>query len=216
MRTKEGSSDYRYFTEPDLVPMAFDEAWIEQARAAVPELPAARRSRYALLGVEPRTGEILAAADPEIRALFEAAVAGGCDPRMASNWTTGEVTGWLRREQKMLSTTGLDGSGLAELMGMIGSGRLSTSAAKNVLDGVLRGEGSPETVAVSRDLVQITDTEAIEAAVDEALASNPDAIDRLRAGEEKVIGFLVGQVMKVSQGKADPQMVNRVVRDRLG
>lgn len=215
MRTKEGSSDYRYFTEPDLVPMVIDEAWRERVRAAIPELPAQRRVRYAGSGVDANLAFVLAGADPSIRGLYDDAVAAGADAKAAANWATGEVTAWLRREETQLADTPLDGTALAALVGMIAGNEVSASAAKDVLDGVMRGEGDPRTVAEARDLLQLSDTGAIEAAVDEVLAANPDAVERFRSGEQKVVGFLVGQVMRATQGKAEPKLVNTLLMEKL-
>jgi aspartyl-tRNA(Asn)/glutamyl-tRNA(Gln) amidotransferase subunit B len=215
MRTKEGSSDYRYFTEPDLVPMVIDQAWLDAQRALLPELPAQRRSRYRAMGLEAHAAEVLTDSEPAIRRLFADTVAAGAEPKAAAVWSTGEVTGWLRKNATAPDRIPLTGADLAELVAMIGSGAVSSTAAKDVLDGMMRGEGSAATVAASRDLLQVSDTVALAAAVDEVLAANPDAIERFRAGESKLVGFLVGQVMRSTGGKADPQLVNRLLADRL-
>ncbi len=215
MRSKEGSSDYRYFIEPDLVPMEIDDHWQSRVRAALPELPATRRSRYAGLGLDPHLAEVLTGADSGLRDLFTATIDAGAGARAAATWVTGEVTAWLRREDKSIESSPLDGTGLAELVTMIESGDLSSSAAKDVLDGVLRGEGRPREVAASRDLLQVSDEGAIESAVDDVLSANPDAVERYRAGETKVTGFLVGQVMRATGGKADPKVVNRLLGEKL-
>lgn len=214
MRTKEGSSDYRYFAEPDLVPMRMDEEWVERIKATLPELPADRVERYVASGLDAGLASVLSRADFPMRALYESAVAEGADARSAANWITGEVTAWLRREDGADADDLLTGRQLAELIDLIDQGTVSSSAAKDVLDGVLSGEGDPGTVASSRDLLQISDTAAIEDAVDAVLADNPDALESLRSGERKVLGFLVGQVMKATQGKADPRLVNEVIRAR--
>ncbi len=216
MRTKEGSSDYRYFAEPDLVPMVFDDAWRSRQSSLIPELPSGRRVRYRALGIDAQVAAILTDADADIRELFDDAIAAGSDPRSAAVWVTGEVTGWLRREGVELPETPLLGRHLAELVGLVEDGTLSASGAKEVLDGVARGEGSPADVARSRDLVQVSDTGLIEAEVDAVLADNSDAVGRYRGGETKIIGFLVGQVMGRTQGKADPRLVNELLRAKLG
>jgi aspartyl-tRNA(Asn)/glutamyl-tRNA(Gln) amidotransferase subunit B len=215
MRTKEGSSDYRYFTEPDLVPMVIDADWQARIRATIPELPAERRSRYISAGVEPNQAGILAGAEGAIRTLYDEAVAAGADPKAACIWATGEITAWIRREERLLSDTPMTGAVLAALTAMIADGQISSSAAKDVLDGVMRGEGEPHSVAEARDLLQISDTGAIEAAVDQVLAANPDAVERYRGGEHKVVGFLVGQVMRATQGKAEPKLVNGLLMEKL-
>lgn len=215
MRTKEGSSDYRYFVEPDLVPMVIDQKWRERVMTSLPELPAARRHRYLEMGLDGHLAQVLTGADPAIRGLFADTVAAGAEVRPAAGWVTGEVTAWLRREGADLASNPLGGPMLAGLLAMIGDGRLSSTAAKEVLDGMMSGEGGAETVAATRDLLQVSDTDAIGEAVDRVLAANPDAIERFRDGEQKVIGFLVGQVMRATGGKADPQVVNRLLTERL-
>jgi aspartyl-tRNA(Asn)/glutamyl-tRNA(Gln) amidotransferase subunit B len=216
MRSKEGSSDYRYFAEPDLTPMEMDEAWVERVRATLPELPAKRVERYVTSGLDESIAGVLSGAVVPMRELYESAVAQGADARAAANWVTGEITAWQRREDADTDEVPLSGAQLAELIGLIDEGMVSTSAAKDVLEGVLAGEGDPGEVARSRDLLQISDASAIEEAVDTVLADNPDALASLQAGEEKVLGFLVGQVMRATQGKADPKLVNEVIRARAG
>ena len=172
MRTKEGSSDYRYFTEPDLVPLVVTPAWREEIRATLPELPHQRAARYVDLGVDRQTAGALSSADGMFRQLFEETVAAGAEPRSAGNWITGEVVAWMRRED--VEEIAVEASAIAEMIGMIDANELSTSAAKEVLDGILRGEGGAREVAESRDLLQMTDTGAIESAVDAVLADNAD------------------------------------------
>ncbi|HXV71185.1 MAG TPA: Asp-tRNA(Asn)/Glu-tRNA(Gln) amidotransferase subunit GatB [Acidimicrobiia bacterium] len=216
MRTKEGSSDYRYFTEPDLVAMVMDDQWVDEVRDQLPELPATRRSRYIEAGLDDDLAGVLSGSAKELRDVYDEAVAIGAAHRAAANWLTGEVTAWLRRTETGAGELPLTGAQLAELVAVVDDGTVSSSAAKEVLEGVLAGEGDPRGVAESRDLVQISDTGALEEAVDEVLAANPDAIESYQAGEEKVVGFLVGQVMRATQGKADPQLVNEMLREKLG
>ncbi|MEX1125745.1 MAG: Asp-tRNA(Asn)/Glu-tRNA(Gln) amidotransferase subunit GatB [Acidimicrobiia bacterium] len=215
MRIKEGSSDYRYFVEPDLVPMVLNREWVQQIRETLPELPAQRRERYRDDGLAEALAGVLSAADRALRHIYEDAVAGGADPKAAANWVTGEVIGWSRREDVDSSELQLDGVALAELVGMVGEGRISSSAAKDVLDGVLRGEGSPGQVAAARDLIQISDRTSLGALVAEVLEANPKAVEGYRGGDEKVVGFLVGQLMKATQGKADPRVVDELLREQL-
>jgi aspartyl-tRNA(Asn)/glutamyl-tRNA(Gln) amidotransferase subunit B len=215
MRTKEGSSDYRYFTEPDLVPMVMDESWVAEIRAGLPELPASRRARYVELGLDVELAAVLSDAPAPLRALFDEATSAGAPPRQTANWLTGEITGWLRRTDTEPSSLAVSGAQLAELVEMVDDGTVSSSAAKEVMEGVLDGEGDPRHVAETRDLVQISDTSALEAAVEEVLAANPDAVESFQAGERKVVGFLVGQVMRATQGKADPKAVNQILDEKL-
>jgi len=215
MRVKEGSSDYRYFTEPDLVPMVMSPEWVAQIRERLPELPASRRARYQSQGLDPRSAAVLSNLEGSLRSVYDGSVLSGAPPKAAANWLTGEVVGWLRKSDSDPSSIPLDGPTLAELISMVDDGSVSSSAAKEVLDGVLSGEGSPRSVAEQRDLLQVSDSDVLEAAVAEVLAANPRAIEEFRSGEEKVVGFLVGQVMKATQGKADPRAVNQMLRDRM-
>jgi aspartyl-tRNA(Asn)/glutamyl-tRNA(Gln) amidotransferase subunit B len=213
MRTKEGSSDYRYFTEPDLVPMHMDSTWVDDVRSSLPELPAARRARYVEAGLDVDLAGILSDVPAVLRGIFDEAVRAGAPAKSAANWLTGEVTAWMRRSGA--DAVSLSGAQLSELVALVDEGTVSASAAKEVLEGVLGGEGDPGQVAEARDLIQISDSSALEAAVDEALAANPDAVANYQAGEAKVVGFLVGQVMRVTQGKADPKLVNEILVKRL-
>jgi aspartyl-tRNA(Asn)/glutamyl-tRNA(Gln) amidotransferase subunit B len=214
MRVKEGSSDYRYFTEPDLVPMAMSPEWVAQIRDRLPELPADRRARYLSQGLDSGTAVALSNLDGALRTIYDEAVLTGAPARAVANWLTGEVVGWLRKSDSPTGEIVLGGADLAELVAMVEEGAVSTSAAKDVLDGVLSGEGPPRDVAERRDLLQLSDADALEAAVEDVLAAHPKARDDLLAGEEKALGFLVGQVMKTTQGKADPRAVNQILRDR--
>ncbi len=215
MRSKEESEDYRYFQEPDLVPLEIDAAWQERARAALPELPRARRARYADLGVDGETAGLLVSG-AGLGELFEGAVAGGADPRAVGIWLTGEVVAYLRRTGQTVADTALTADHLVELHAMVDGGRLSATAAKEVLGAVLDGEGDPGGVANARDLIQVSDVGALEQAVDEALAANGDAAAKLLGGDMKPLGFLVGQVMKATGGKADPRKVSELLRGRAG
>ena len=215
MRTKEGSSDYRYFVEPDLVPMVLDRQWVQRIRETLPELPAQTRERYRGDGLGHSLAGVLAAADPALRHIYETGVAQGADPKTAANWVTGEVIGWSRRHEVDPSGLQFDGTALAELVAMVGEGKISSSAAKDVLDGVLSGEGSPHQVAESRDLIQIGDKASLGAFVAEVLAANPRAVEGYQGGDVKVVGFLVGQVMRATQGRADPRLVDELLREQL-
>ena len=213
MCSKEESSDYRYFAEPDLLPLVFAADQVEALRAGLPELPAERRSRLEGLGVAPHTARALAQAEPELRRTFEEAVALGAPPAAAANWVAGELTAATRR----LETPAMvDGRSLFRLIEMTEEGRLSSSAAKEVLVEMLRSGDEAEAVATRLDLIQISDTSALEAAVSEVLDSQLEAVERYRSGEQKVLGFLVGLVMKTTGGKADPKLVNQILRQRLG
>ncbi|MCQ3803897.1 MAG: Asp-tRNA(Asn)/Glu-tRNA(Gln) amidotransferase subunit GatB [bacterium] len=215
MRTKEGSSDYRYFTEPDLAPMVFSESWVQEARSQIPELPARRRERYRHLGLNPGSARVLAGSEPDLRGLFEDAVESGAAPVPAANWVTGDITASLRRRNACLGDVPLHGEDLAALTAMVSQGRISARAARQVLEGVMDGEGSPTRVARARNLEQISDQAALEQVVEEVMSAHSQAVERYRSGEKKVRGFLVGQVMRATSGRADPRAVNQILSTRL-
>jgi aspartyl-tRNA(Asn)/glutamyl-tRNA(Gln) amidotransferase subunit B len=213
MRSKEESEDYRYFQEPDLVPIEVSPEWRDSVIAALPELPAAQRSRYRELGVDARVAAVLVA-DEALGELFESAMSQGGDPRLIGNWLSGEVVAWSRGENVAVAATALEASHLVELAGMVADSTLSASAAKKVLAGVLAGEGTPAEVAAARDLTQISDSSVIEAEVDAVLTAHPEAVAGIRGGDMKPIGFLVGQVMRATGGKADPKQVSTMIREK--
>lgn len=214
MRSKEESSDYRYFPEPDLVPIEVTTTWREAIREGSPELPAARRARYRDLGLDPASISVLVGGGTALTGLFEDAVATGADPQTVANWLTGEVAAFLRRESVALADTALTGRHLSELAGLYAGGDLSATAAKQVLVGVLSGEGSPMQVARARDLVQISDAGILATQIDRVLDDHPEEYRRLKEGDPKVIGYLVGQVMRISAGKADPKVVSTILREK--
>jgi len=213
MRSKEESEDYRYFQEPDLVPIEVDDPRRAEILASLPELPAAHRARLIAVGLDERTAGLVAA-DPGLARLFDAATAAGADARTVGNWLTGEVVAYGRREEIDVDATGLDAAHLVELSAMVAGSEVSATAAKDILEGVLAGEGTPREVAEARDLLQISDAGVIEDAVAEVLVEHPDALDKIRSGDMKPIGFLVGQVMRSTGGKADPAMVQKLIRER--
>lgn len=215
MRSKEESADYRYFQEPDLVPLHVDDAWRERVFASLPELPAARRSRLVASGIDRQAAATLGAA-ADLAAIFDAAVELGADGTTVANWLTGDVVAYLRRNEVELVETSLAPEHLCELAEMVTDSTLSSTAAKDVLGYVLAGEGTPAQVAAAHDLSQISDAGALEAEVDRVLAGNPDVFEKLRQGDMKPIGFVVGQVMKATRGKADPQLVSDLVRSKAG
>lgn len=213
MRTKEESEDYRYFQDPDLLPLEVSAEWRERVKASLPELPAQMRARFRNAGVDAVTAEILVDS-AELAELFEAAVAGGAPGKLIGNWLTGEAIAWSRREEIEVNESDLTAEHLIELAKMIEDGKLSSTAGKDVLTAAMAGEGAPHDIAAARDLLQVSDEGAIMEAVDMVLADNPDAVDKIAAGDDKPIGFLMGQVMRHMGGKADPTIVKQILRDR--
>ncbi len=215
MRSKEESSDYRYFPEPDLVPLEVTAEWRETIRASLPELPQAKRSRLLESGLDDGAASQLAA-DAGLAALFDGAVSAGADAKQVANWLTGEVVAFERRTEVGVADTPLTPAHLAELAAMVDNGTVSATAAKDVLAGVLEGEGAPGEVAAGRDLVQVTDETALSEAVAAVLAANADAAAKIAGGDNKPIGFLVGQVMAATGGKANPRRVSELIAEMAG
>ena len=214
LRTKETTEDYRYFPDPDLTPVAPDAAWIDQLRADLPELPAAQRARLAdQHGINAEQAATLVGID--LGGRFTEAVAAGAAPGEAANWLVNEVVAWSNEHDETPSEAPVTGAHLAELSGLVADGTLSKKLARQVLTGVLDGEGSPKEIAKTRGLEQISDTDAIATAVDEAIAADPAAAQKVRDGNDKAIGALVGAVMKATRGQANPGLVNQLLRDRL-
>jgi aspartyl-tRNA(Asn)/glutamyl-tRNA(Gln) amidotransferase subunit B len=213
MRTKEESEDYRYFQDPDLLPLEVTKVWQDEIRATIGELPAQARARFSDNGVDAETASILVD-DPNLSVMFTDTMMHNVSGRLVGIWLTGEVIAYLRRNEIALETTGLNAEHLASLATMVDSGELSSSAAKEVLIAVLDGEGSPGEIAEARDLLQVSDTGAIEEAVDAVLADNADAVEKIRGGDMKPFGFLIGQVMRHMGGKADPKVVRSVLEQK--
>jgi aspartyl-tRNA(Asn)/glutamyl-tRNA(Gln) amidotransferase subunit B len=213
LRAKEEVFDYRYFPDPDLVAIDPSASWVDQLREDLPELPAATRARLRDLDVDADRAATLVASG--LAGVLEAAVAAGAAGGDAAKWLTNEVLGWSNEHDVEPSDIALTGADLAELVGMVRDGTLSTKLERRVLDGVLAGEGTPSVVARSRGLEQVSDTGELERMVDEAIAAQPAAAQRVRDGNHKAIGALVGAVMKASRGQANPALVNELLRDRL-
>ncbi|HEX6256294.1 MAG TPA: Asp-tRNA(Asn)/Glu-tRNA(Gln) amidotransferase subunit GatB [Euzebyales bacterium] len=213
LRAKEEVFDYRYFPDPDLVAVEPSSEWVEQLRDALPELPAAARARLRTHGLDAvRAATLVSVGLAEV---FDAAVDAGAPVDDAGKWLTNEVLGWSNEHDVEPGALPLRGDDLAELVTMVGDGTLSTRLARQVLDGVLAGEGGPREVSRARGLEQVSDTGELERMVDDAIAAQPDAAQRVRDGNHKAIGALVGAVMKASRGQANPALVNELLRARL-
>jgi aspartyl-tRNA(Asn)/glutamyl-tRNA(Gln) amidotransferase subunit B len=216
MRSKETSDDYRYFPEPDLPPLHVDRAWLDELRAALPELPAARRSRYAsALGLSAYDAAVLVA-DGEAARLFEDTLATDADlaPKAVANWVTGEYLR-LRNATAREGAVRVDPGELGALIRLVDDGSISRANAKEVLEAHATDGRSVTAIVEDRGFSQISDTETVGKAVDEVLAANPAAVADYRAGKVQAIGFLVGQVMKATRGQANARIVRDAVRERL-
>jgi aspartyl-tRNA(Asn)/glutamyl-tRNA(Gln) amidotransferase subunit B len=217
MRSKEDAQDYRYFPDPDLLPLVIDEAWIDRVRAEMPALPEAQRARLVEVhGLSLQDAQALTASRATVD-YFDAMLAAlPGEAKLCANWLMGELSARLNREQIDLARAPIGAAQLAALLKRITDGTLSGKMAKDVFDAMWNGEGTADAVIAARGLAQISDTGAIAAIVDEVIAANPKSVEEFRAGKEKAFNALVGQVMKASKGTANPQQVNDLLRARLG
>jgi aspartyl-tRNA(Asn)/glutamyl-tRNA(Gln) amidotransferase subunit B len=219
MRTKEFADDYRYFPDPDLLPLVIDESWIEELRATLPELPQARKSRFiSQYDLSPYDAELLTSRK-DVADYFENAVAVHSNPKAISHWITGDLFRILKErkldERLCIENWPVAAADIGELVQMIDEGKISGKIAKTVFDELLDSGRSPRALVAEKGLDQVSDSGIIETAVRQVLTQHPKQVAEFHAGNEKVFGFLVGQVMKVTQGKANPQMVNEVLRHLL-
>ncbi|MCC7411340.1 MAG: Asp-tRNA(Asn)/Glu-tRNA(Gln) amidotransferase subunit GatB [Gammaproteobacteria bacterium] len=216
MRQKEEANDYRYFPDPDLLPVVLDTAYIERLRAALPELPNAKRKRFAQVYDLADSDTAFLTISRELADYFETAVAAaGGHAKLVANWIMTELTGAMNRDGLVLTDVRVGPAALGRLVARIADGTISGKIAKQVFERIWREGGEPDAIIGADGLRQLTDTGAIEALVDAVIARNPDQIAQFRAGKQKVIGFLVGQVLKSSGGKANPKTVNDLLRAKL-
>ena len=214
MRTKEDAHDYRYFPDPDLLPLELDEDFIEEIRAAMPELPEARRSRFIEeLGLSDYDAELLTA--ERARADYFEAAAAGRDAKQAANWVAGELLGRLNREGLEIEAAPIPAARLGELIDLVADGTLSGRMGREVFEAMWETGRPAAAIVEERGLKQISDTGALEGLVDELLTREADKAAEYRAGRTKLLGFFVGQVMKATGGKANPKVVNELLRTRL-
>jgi aspartyl-tRNA(Asn)/glutamyl-tRNA(Gln) amidotransferase subunit B len=217
MRTKEDAQDYRYFPDPDLLPLAVTEDHISEIGKTLPELPDARRERFVREYRLTAYDAALVAASRAAADYFEQlAKVSGADPKVCANWQTGELAAALNREAAPIESARIGAGMLAGLLRRVADGTVSGKMAKEVFDAMWNGEGSADEVIGRRGLRQISDAGEIERLVDEVLAANPKQVEDYRAGKEKAFNSLVGQVMKASRGKANPAQVNALLKTRLG
>jgi aspartyl-tRNA(Asn)/glutamyl-tRNA(Gln) amidotransferase subunit B len=216
MRTKEEANDYRYFPDPDLLPLEVDEVVIEQVRATLPELPDAKKRRFMEAhGLSAYDAGVLTASR-ELADYYEAVVAAaGGEAKLCANWVMGDLAGALNRDGKEITDSPVTASMLAGMLQRIFDGTISGKIAKDVFEAMWNGEGDADAIIDNKGLKQITDTGAIEAIIDEVIAANPHQVEQYRAGKDKLLGFFVGQVMKASKGKANPGQVNELLRSKL-
>jgi aspartyl-tRNA(Asn)/glutamyl-tRNA(Gln) amidotransferase subunit B len=215
MRVKEGSEDYRYFPEPDLVALYIDEEWKERVRATIPELPDQRKKRYVEeLGLPEYDAKVLTITK-EMADFFEATVANGADPKLASNWLMVEVSAYLNAEQKELHEVALTPENLAGMIKLIQNGTISSKIAKKVFKELIEKGGDAEQIVKEKGLVQISDEATLRKIVLEVLDANPQSVEDFKNGKDRAIGFLVGQIMKATKGQANPPLVNKLLLEEI-
>ena len=215
MRVKEGSDDYRYFPEPDIVPMIISDEWMEEVRKTIPELPDARQRRYQEeLGLPAYDAHVLTLTK-EMSDMFEQTVALGADPKLASNYLMVDVNAYLNKVQQELKDTALTAEGLAGMIKLITDGTISSKIAKKVFAELIEHGGDAAQIVKEKGLVQVSDSGQLLAWVNEALDNNPKSIEDYKNGRDRAIGFLVGQIMKASKGQANPQMINKMLLEEI-
>jgi len=215
MRGKEEAHDYRYFPDPDLVRILIDDEWKARVRASIPELPDARKARYvAELGLPSYDADVITSSK-KLADFFEESLNYTKDAKAVSNWIMGDLLGYLNANGLELEDVKVTGQGLGEMIGLMEKGTISSKIAKTVFKAMLETGKLPQQIVEEQGLVQISDEGAIKAVVDQIVTNNPQSVEDYKAGKEKAIGFLVGQVMKETKGKANPALVNKLLVERL-
>jgi len=217
MRSKEEANDYRYFPDPDLLPVEIGEDYIEAVRATMPELPAAKLKRFVdEHQVKADDADILTVSRALADYFEEVVEASDATAQVVANWIIGDLSGALNRDALEIGDSKIAAADLAGLLNRIADDTISGKIAKPVFEAMWNGEGSADEVIESKGLKQITDSSAIEAVVDTVIAENPGQVAEYKAGKDKLIGFFVGKVMQATQGQANPGQVNQILKDKLG
>jgi aspartyl-tRNA(Asn)/glutamyl-tRNA(Gln) amidotransferase subunit B len=215
MRGKEESHDYRYFPDPDLVQLNIEDAWKDRVRSSIPELPDARKARYTAEYELPSYDAEVITSSKNIADFFEESLSYTKDAKAVSNWIMGDLLGYLNANNLEFSDVKVTGKGLGEMIGLIEKGTISTKIAKTVFKAMLESGKDPQVIVEEQGLVQISDEGAIQSMVEQVIANNPQSVADYKAGKDKAVGFLVGQVMKETKGKANPGLVNKMIVDTL-
>jgi aspartyl-tRNA(Asn)/glutamyl-tRNA(Gln) amidotransferase subunit B len=214
MRTKEDAHDYRYFPDPDLLPLVLEEDWIASLKASLPELPDAKRARFMReYGLTPYDAAVLVA--EKATAEFFEVVAEGRDAKIAANWITGDFFAALNRTGRSIEDPVVAASALGGLLDLMADNTINGRIAKDVFEAMVETGKDAATIVDEKGLRQVTDTGAIDAAVDRILAANPDKVAEYRSGKDKLFGFFVGQTMKTMAGKGNPALINETLKRRL-
>ena len=215
MRSKEEAHDYRYFPEPDLVPIEISDEWVKETMDGLPELPEQKRERFVQHYKIPEYDAGVLTTSREIADYYEDSVSLYPEPKLISNWIMGELLRELKNDGQKISASPVKPEGLVALLKLINEGTLSAKMAKTVFEEMYQSSKSAIEIVNQKGLAQITDSSAIENLVDEILKLNTDQVEQYKSGKEKVFGFLVGQIMKQSKGQADPTLVNKLLKDRI-
>ncbi len=214
LRSKEDAHDYRYFPDPDLLPVELDDAFLEECRGSLPELPDAKRKRYENLGITHYNAGVLTA-EVETARWFDTLLKAGAEPKQAANWVVAELFGALNRRSESIDQSPVSPVQAAELLRLVADGTISGTIAKQVFDIMLETGDGANAIVESRGLKQTSDTGAIDAEIDKILAANADKVEQYKSGKQQLFGFFVGQTMKAMAGKANPQIVNERLRAKL-
>ncbi len=215
MRSKEVANDYRYFPEPDLLPIVIDDAYIESVRATLPELPDIKKQRFQDQYALSEYDAMILSSDLSTADYFEEVAKACGDAKLSANWVMGDLQASLNKDEISISESPISSDALAGLIKRIKDNTISSKIAKTVFEAMLAGEGDADSIIESKGLKQVTDAGAIEKMVDEVIANNPAQVQQFKEGKEQVIGFFVGQIMKASQGKANPAQVNQLLKEKL-
>ncbi len=215
MRSKEEAHDYRYFPDPDLLPLVIETDWIAKVRRDLPELPAEKKKRFVSEYLLPSYDAEILTSDRELAEYFENCLQDFDKPKAVSNWIMGSLLGLLNAEGKTIDQTPVSATNLAQLLKMVDDGTISGKIAKSVFDEMARAGQSARQIVAEKGLAQISDSSAIEDVVTKILAANPSEVEAYQNGKTKLLGFFVGQVMKETRGQANPQLVNEILKEKL-
>ncbi|WLD57095.1 Asp-tRNA(Asn)/Glu-tRNA(Gln) amidotransferase subunit GatB [Salinispirillum sp. LH 10-3-1] len=215
MRSKEVANDYRYFPEPDLLPVEIDDAYIEAVRAQLPELPDAKKERFMSQYGLSEYDALILSTTRDIADFFETVADVSKEPKLSANWVMGDLTAVLNKTNTPIGKSPVSAADLGQLIQRITDNTISSKIAKTVFEAMVNGEGSPDQVIEKQGLKQVSDTGAIEAMIDEVIAASPQQLADYRGGKDKLFGYFVGQVMKASKGQANPALVNDILKQKL-
>lgn len=215
MRVKEAADDYRYFPESDLVKIEIDEDWKNRIREEIPELPDARRNRYINEIGLPEYDAMVLTQSKDLSDYFEDVIAHGADAKLASNWMMGDVSAYLNAEQKEITDIAMQPESLAKMIKLIENGTISSKIAKKIFGELIEKGGDPEAIVKEKGLMQISDEGELRTLVNEILDNNEQSVEDFKNGKDRALGFLVGQAMKATKGKANPQMINKLLREEI-